>query len=79
MLKSIFDKIRQNHLLAMVLCCAIPIAAILGLSYLGILGEWGYYALILLCPLGHIVMMRGTVHGSAKTERLRIEQDADQN
>lgn len=67
----------------MVLCCAIPMVAIWGLSFLGILGGWGYYALLLLCPLGHIVIMggmvRGMVHGSAKTERKRIEQDADQN
>jgi len=60
---TLFQKIKQNHLLAMVLCCALPLIGILALSYLGVLGSWGYYALLLLCPLGHIFMMRG-MHSS---------------
>ena len=54
----LFDKIKNNHSLMMILCCALPIAAVLSLSYLGILGSWGYYALFLLCPLSHILMFR---------------------
>ena len=57
---SLLKKIKENHFLAMIICCAIPLVAILGLSSLGLLGSWGYYALILLCPLMHILMMRGT-------------------
>jgi hypothetical protein len=60
---SPFTKIKQNHLLAVVLCCAIPIVGILALSAAGILGSWAYFLLILLCPLGHIFMMRG-MHSS---------------
>ncbi len=56
---SLITKVKENHFLAMILCCAVPLAAISGLSLLGLLGSWGYYALILLCPLMHIVMMRG--------------------
>jgi hypothetical protein len=63
MAKSIFTKIKQNHLLAMVLCCAIPIVGILALSASGVLGSWAYFLVILLCPLGHIFMMRG-MHSS---------------
>jgi len=62
MLKSIFEKIKQNPLMAMVLCCALPLIALFAFSslgLLGILGKWGTYALILLCPLAHIWMMRG--------------------
>jgi hypothetical protein len=59
MLKSIFVKIKQNHALMMILCCGIPIVGIMALSSLGIRGSWGYYALILVCPLGHTFMMRG--------------------
>lgn len=65
MLKSILTKIKHNHALMMVLCCGIPIVGILALSSLGILGSWGYYALILICPLGHVLMMRG-MHSSSK-------------
>ncbi|MCJ7540636.1 MAG: hypothetical protein MUO88_13335 [Desulfobacterales bacterium] len=54
----LFDKIRNNHMLLMILCCALPIAAVLSLSYLGVLGSWGYYALFLLCPLAHILMFK---------------------
>ena len=49
----------------MILCCAIPIVGILTLSALGILGSWGYYALILICPIGHLWMMRG-MHSDSK-------------
>jgi len=63
MIKAIFAKIKQNHFLAMVLCCAIPIVGILALSAAGFLGSWAYFLLILLCPLGHIFMMRG-MHSS---------------
>lgn len=65
MLKSIFAKIKQNHSLMMILCCGIPLVGIMALSSLGILGSWGYYALILICPLGHIFMMRGMHSGHA--------------
>lgn len=62
MLKSILNKIKQNPFFAMVLCCALPFAAIFlfsSLGLLGVLGKYGVYALILLCPLAHIWMMRG--------------------
>jgi hypothetical protein len=62
MIKSIFYKIRRNHFLVMVLCCAIPLIGIWALSSLGVLGSWGYYALFLICPLGHILMMCGMSH-----------------
>ena len=66
MIKSMFQKIKQNHFLVMVLCCAIPLIGIWALSYLGVLGSWGYYAMLLICPLGHVLMMRGTCHSDSK-------------
>lgn len=62
MIKSIFQKIKLNHFLIMVLCCAIPLMGIWVLSSLGVLGSLGYYALFLICPLGHILMLRGMNH-----------------
>ena len=59
MKKPLFGKILKNHSLAMVLCCAIPLALIVILSMTGTLVSWGFYALMLLCPVLHIVMMRG--------------------
>ncbi len=72
MIKLIFDRIKQNHFLAMILCCAIPLIGILAFSALGILGSWGYYALLLLCPLGHVVMMRG-MHSGHQDSRIQHE------
>jgi len=62
MIELLFKKFKQNHFLIMVLCCATPLIGIWALSSLGILGSWGYYALFLICPLGHILMMRGMNH-----------------
>ncbi len=71
MIKPIFDKIKQNHFLAMLLCCAIPLIAILAFSAWGVLGSWGYYALILLCPLVHVFKIRGmhSTHEYSKIQR----------
>ncbi|UCE51404.1 MAG: DUF2933 domain-containing protein [Desulfobacterales bacterium] len=78
MIKLLPEKIKKNHALAMILCCGIPIVGILALSSLGILGSWGYFALILLCPLGHIFMMRGMhSHSNDTTVRPRIEHTDD--
>jgi hypothetical protein len=62
LIKSIFQRIKQNQFLVMVLCCAIPLIGICAFSSLGVLGSWVYYALFLVCPLGHILMMRGMNH-----------------
>jgi hypothetical protein len=48
----------SRHFLGMFLCCAIPLGGIALLSFLGVLGDWGFYALILLCPLLHFLFMR---------------------
>jgi hypothetical protein len=78
MIKWLFTKKKQNHFLAMALCCAIPIVGILALSVAGVLGSWAYFLVILFCPLGHIFMMRG-MHSShteqvAPPEVNKIEQ-----
>jgi hypothetical protein len=50
-------------------CCAIPIVGILVLSAFGVLGSWAYLLMILICPLGHIFMMRGmhSAHADSNT------------
>jgi Flp pilus assembly protein TadB len=48
----------NSHSFWMILCCAIPLLGIVLLSLLGMLGSWGFYALILLCPLLHLFFMR---------------------
>jgi hypothetical protein len=59
MQKPVWRGILRNHSLVMILCCAIPLILFLILSLNGSLGSWGYYAIFLLCPLLHVLMMRG--------------------
>ena len=65
MIKLLIEKIKKNHALAMILCCGIPLVGILVLSTSGLLGSWGYYALLVICPVGHLLMMRG-MHSNSK-------------
>jgi len=67
MRKKFLGKTLQDHSLAMILCCAIPLLLIALLSATGTLGSWGFLPLILLCPVLHILMMRG--HHSGGHER----------
>ena len=78
MLKTILSKIKFNHAMMMIICCGVPIAGILALSSLGVLGSWGYYALILLCPLGHIFMIKG-IYSSSKENMVPEEIDYNDN
>ena len=43
----------------MVLCCLIPIAALAVLWAVGVSGSYLIFGVLLLCPLLHILMMRG--------------------
>ena len=68
-------KIVKNHLVVMIICCALPLIAITVLSVIGVLGSWGLYALLVLCPLLHILMIRGilsTPYDLEEKERHRM-------
>lgn len=69
----------KNHGMLMLLCCLIPLAAILLLPRLGIeigsLGRLAPYAILLICPLMHIGMMlfmfkgkKNDCHGGSNPE-----------
>ncbi len=64
MLKTIWQKIKQNHLLMMVVCCVVPIVLVIGLFSLFKVGNYWIWLIILLCPLMHFFMMKG--HGHKK-------------
>ena len=50
---------KNKHALIMVICCLLPVVGFSVAFFLGIpLGTLGTAALFLLCPLGHILMMR---------------------
>ncbi len=58
--ENIFSKIWNNHLLMMVLCCAIPIIIFIIAVYVyGVSKTYLYWLILLLCPLSHYFMMKG--------------------
>ena len=66
-----------KHMLLMLICCLVPIALIVAVSVLGLsLGPLSAllpYALVLLCPLMMIFMMRGMTqeHGADHAQHHR--------
>ena len=81
MIKFLLEKIKKNHALTMILCCGIPLVGILVLSTSGLLGSWGYYAFLVICPVGHLLMMRGMMHSNSKENMVprQIEYKNDQS
>ena len=55
---------RKNHFLLMALCCLAPIILVVGFLSLfkGSSNSW-FWLIVLLCPLLHIIIMRGHKHG----------------
>lgn len=62
------SKPRRHHGLIMLICCLVPILLIFALIKFGISSRGMFLLLILLCPLGHILMMRGGHHGHNRVE-----------
>ena len=50
----------NKHMLIMVLCCLVPLAILFTVTILGVpLGNIATFALVLMCPLMHLFMMKG--------------------
>ena len=79
MRKLLLEKIKKNHVLMMVVCCGIQLVGILALTSFGIIGSWGYYALLVICPLGHLLMMR-VIHSNVEDHTVprQIEHKQDE-
>lgn len=54
----------KKHALLMAACCLVPIAGFAAVSFFNIpLKSVFYFAMILFCPLSHLLMMKYMGHG----------------
>ncbi len=49
--------ISKHHMLLMILCCMIPIIAIVILRVIGVQSSFLSFAVVLVCPLSMVIMM----------------------
>lgn len=56
--------VRGNHGLLMIICCVVPMALLAAIFAFRVpLDAIGLFAIMLLCPVMHLLMMRGMGHG----------------
>jgi len=59
-MKKIIEKLKNNHMLLMLVCCLVPLAIVYaGIYFLGWSNSILTWSILLLCPLAHIFMMKG--------------------
>ena len=54
---GLFDKIKDNHLAMMTICCLLPVIVIVGLQFAGIGGWWLFPLAAVVCVGSHMLMM----------------------
>ena len=53
------EKIKNNHMLMMIICCALPLIVLfIAVRYLNLSNSYPYWFVLLLCPLSHYFMMK---------------------
>ncbi len=58
-MKKLFNKIKQNHWLMMIICCAIPLVLLVILIYFfDLKNKYLFWFILFLCPIIHYFMMR---------------------
>lgn len=61
------EGVMARRLLLMAVCCVVPLLFLAAaVSFLGLDGKYVTWAVLLLCPLMHIFLMRGMHNGNGK-------------
>ena len=69
---------KKSHMYLMLLCCLIPVVAIVLVSFFKIpLSSVIFYGLILLCPLSHLLMMRSMGHDHSSEDHSQHQHHTD--
>jgi len=54
-----YESVRHNHLLMMLICCALPLLLLfVAVSIFSLSNSYLYWSVLLLCPLMHFFMMK---------------------
>ncbi len=57
--KEKLEKIRRNHGLMMIICCAVPLVLLtVSVKFFGLNNKYLVWFMLLLCPLMHFFMMK---------------------
>ncbi|MEK6936077.1 MAG: hypothetical protein AABW67_04770 [Nanoarchaeota archaeon] len=64
-MKNIFNKIKENHWLMMIICCGAPLIIAGILFYFGF-KTYAILAVMLLCPILHYFMTNKFLHRSSE-------------
>ena len=69
----------KKHALIMAACCLVPIAGLALVSFFNIpLKSVFYFAMILICPLSHILMMKFMGHGEGHQHGNEVDHSRHQ-
>jgi len=56
---KLIQKIKQDHLLMMIICCGLPIIlGLIAVYFLGLSKNYLFWIFLIICPLSHYFMMK---------------------